>query len=131
MDRDTVQQRLVSQLTHISRAGSGDELAGRAAWLNGFLYGSELLLIHDLVLWGLLNSWVAGLTEPQFRAILPLLRRSFSQFSQGARQQLRERARRRPAPVAGSGVTAFDPAQGKAVMPLLALILGKEDTANG
>ncbi|MFN2136758.1 MAG: DUF5682 family protein, partial [Candidatus Promineifilaceae bacterium] len=63
-----------------------------AAWLDGFLEGSELLLIHDRRLWSLLDSFINQMADNRFVELLPLLRRSFARYSKAARRQLQERA---------------------------------------
>jgi hypothetical protein len=74
-------------------AVSHEQAAQSAAWLDGFLEGSDLLLIHDRRLWGMLDSFINGLPEARFVEILPLLRRAFSDFSEAAKRQLQEQAR--------------------------------------
>jgi len=43
------------------------------AWIEGFLRGSGLLLIHHRELFGLLNTWLGSLGEDTFRETGPLL----------------------------------------------------------
>lgn len=64
-----------------------------AQWLSGFLHGSGQLLFHYPPLWSLVNNWVAGLEWTDFEAILPLLRRTFADFSQFDRRRLLSLAR--------------------------------------
>lgn len=60
-----------------------------AQWLEGFLYGSGLLLIHQPALWNILDEWIDDLPmSPVFEKILPLLRRTFSAFSVPERQKM-------------------------------------------
>ncbi|TXF89433.1 hypothetical protein FUA23_10730 [Neolewinella aurantiaca] len=66
-----------------------------AQWLSGFLHGSGQLLFHYPPLWGLVNDWVAGLVWEDFENILPLLRRTFADFSQFDRQRLLTLARKK------------------------------------
>src|SRR5207237_2856445 len=61
----------------LSRAAAPQQAA---AWLEGFLSGSGLLLLHQQELWALLDQWVGSLNPDHFTAILPLLRRTFSTF---------------------------------------------------
>jgi hypothetical protein len=75
----------------LSRAGS---VAVAAAWLEGFLKGSGTILIIDNNLWSLVDQWVKNLSEEDFIALLPLMRRTFSQFSQAERRKIGEKARR-------------------------------------
>ena len=59
-----------------------------AAWVEGFLHGSALLLLHNESLFTLLDNWVAGLSHEGFIDLLPLLRRSFAHYSFPERNQL-------------------------------------------
>ncbi len=59
-----------------------------AQWLEGFLQGSGLLLLHNTSLWNLLDAWVDGLGEEVFRDTLPLLRRTFSRFPAPERERM-------------------------------------------
>jgi hypothetical protein len=53
----------------------------KAAWAEGFLAGSGLLLTHDRSLLGVVDSWIDSLGPEEFLTVLPLLRRTFGQFS--------------------------------------------------
>jgi hypothetical protein len=64
-----------------------------AAWLEGFLKGSGTILLLDIDLWTMVNNWVEQLSEDVFTDILPLLRRSFSHFTQPERRKLGEKVR--------------------------------------
>ncbi|WP_420644747.1 DUF5682 family protein [Candidatus Leptofilum sp.] len=102
-----------------------NQLAQMAFWIEGFLKGSGLLVLHDPTLWQLLDGWVTQLDPERFQTILPLLRRTFSTFSEAARQQLLDRAR-------FGGATAkqpihaptFNEEQANKVLPLVAQLLG-------
>lgn len=59
----------------------GIPAAGKAAWAEGFLSGGGLLLIHDRDMLAVLDSWVATLPSQDFMDVLPLLRRTFGEFS--------------------------------------------------
>ncbi len=71
----------------LSRAS---EPAQAAAWIEGLLKGSGLLLVHDRDLQAILDGWVASLPAEEFAAVLPLLRRTFSTFSAPERRQIGE-----------------------------------------
>ena len=53
----------------------------KAAWAEGFLSGSGLLLASDQELLIVLDAWVAALGEQEFLDVLPLLRRTFGGFT--------------------------------------------------
>jgi hypothetical protein len=67
-----------------------------AAWLDGFLNQQALVLLHDESIWGAVDAWLSGLGEVQFAQILPLVRRSFSAFSNHERQSLGDKVKRTP-----------------------------------
>ncbi|MCB9865717.1 MAG: hypothetical protein H6816_03665 [Phycisphaerales bacterium] len=119
-ERDDVERRL-----HLALSTANDP--GQAAgWIEGFLRGSGLLLVHDEGLWSLLDAWVTGLAGEHFTAVLPLLRRTFATFSAPERRQMGERAKRgAPAGVGAAVATdAFDFERAARVLPMLARILG-------
>ncbi|KZM71512.1 DUF5682 family protein [Nocardia terpenica] len=66
----------------------GHTPAEKAAWVDGFLGGRGLLLVHDRELLRLIDDWLRGLDEDQFVATLPLLRRTFGAFEAGERQAI-------------------------------------------
>ena len=85
----------------MSRALSpGGDTAVGAAWIEGFLGTSGLVLVHDAALLALLDEWVAGVSGDAFTAVLPLLRRAFGALPAGERRQIGGRVRE------GAGATA-------------------------
>lgn len=66
----------------------GVTAAGKATWVEGFLSGGGLLLVHDRDLLGIVDSWVATLTDQDFMDVLPLLRRTFGGFAAGERASI-------------------------------------------
>lgn len=94
------------------------------AWIEGFLRGSGLLLIHHRELFDLLDTWLGELNEDTFREIVPLLRRAFADFSLPERRQILELAGADGAnPVAASEVD-FDWERGLRVLSGLRELLG-------
>ncbi|PRX70350.1 hypothetical protein B0I32_101438 [Nonomuraea fuscirosea] len=78
----------------MSRAMSrGQAPARAAAWVEGFLSGGGLLLVHDPRLLGLVDDWLTGLSGEQFVDVLPLLRRTFGGFAAPERRSIGERLR--------------------------------------
>ncbi|NUQ22500.1 MAG: hypothetical protein HUU34_00990 [Saprospiraceae bacterium] len=67
---------------------SGQSALYVAYWIEGFLHGSGLLLLHHPGLWQLLDDWLCELPLDTFNEILPLLRRTFSNFSPPERQKM-------------------------------------------
>lgn len=107
----------------LSRAA---EPAQAAAWVEGFVSGGGLLLIHRPELWALLDQWLVTLPPEHFTAALPLLRRAFAEFSVPERRQMGELAAR------GSETArsvkpleeAIEPERAACVLPTLAAIFG-------
>jgi hypothetical protein len=73
----------------------------KAAWAEGFLSGSGLLLVHDRELLAVLDGWVRGLDGDDFLDVLPLLRRTFGEFSPAERSNIADSLKR-----LGSGAAA-------------------------
>jgi hypothetical protein len=85
-------------------------------------------LIHQPVLWGLLDGWLDTLSGEHFTEILPLLRRTFSTFAPPERQQMGQMVRR-----GGGGSDpgrpeapdeSIDETRAKRLLPTLAALLG-------
>lgn len=111
---------------HMSQALSlGNDPAAAAAWVEGFLNQSGMILLHDAQLWILLNSWLNELTDDHFTRVLPLLRRTFATFSAAERRQLGERAQRPDGQIkASTGSTDFNLDRAEQTIPLLRALLG-------
>ena len=84
--------RIADGPQRVHRALSYGAAAGdKAAWVDGFFADGALLLIHDVELRGLVDAWVAELTDTEFTDVLPLVRRTFSTFSPPERRLIGER----------------------------------------
>jgi hypothetical protein len=110
---------------------AANDPARSAAWVEGLLKGSGLVLLHGEAVWNVVDGWLAGLNADVFTQVLPLLRRTFSTFEPPERRQMGERAKRglaRPVARHGSAGAAgdFDAARAEAVLPLLCKLLGLE-----
>ncbi|MGV3531244.1 MAG: DUF5682 family protein [Chthoniobacteraceae bacterium] len=123
LDSDEVATRLSRNL---SRA---NEPSHAAAWLEGFLGGSGLVLLHHRALWGLLDVWVGSLTPDHFTEVLPLLRRTFSAFAPAERREMGQLAKKGSS--ASSHATAdvdgdddIDEDRANRLLPTFAALLG-------
>ncbi len=106
----------------------GQSPAEAVNWLDGFLQGSGLLLVHHGALRQLLDEWLRGLPDDIFREMLPLLRRTFSRFSGPEREKLLDLARSVGQAVEGKILEAdpaWDEARAAAVLPLLRTIFAE------
>lgn len=113
-----------------------NEPAQAAAWVEGFLQGSGLLLLHDDGIWQVLDDWLTGLSADAFTTLLPLLRRTFADFPAPERRQMGDRVRAGPRAVAASAMggwtgtshssnrDGFDHERADAALPLVAQLLG-------
>jgi hypothetical protein len=125
----------------------GTAPAEAAAWVEGFLAGSGMLLVHDERLLGLVDGWLAAVPASAFTDVLPLLRRTFAEFEPGVRRTVGELVRRGnlsadggvggvggtgavglgdggPGPASSQGYgPGLDAARAEAVLPVLRLLL--------
>jgi hypothetical protein len=70
----------------------GTPTGDAAGYIEGFLAGGGLLLIHDEHLLALVDSWLAGIRDEDFVEVLPLLRRTFGTFAPPERRSIGSRA---------------------------------------
>lgn len=114
---------------HLSRATAP---AQAAAWIEGFLAGSGLVLLHQAQLWNLLDGWLGSLTADHFTEVLPLLRRTFSTFAAPERRQMGELAKRGggSAPVTAAREEDIDETRANRLLPTFALLLGRKADPN-
>jgi hypothetical protein len=99
-----------------------------AAWLQGFLEHSGLVLVHDPKLLGTIDTWVAQIPNETFDAILPLLRRTFATFAPAERRQIGSHlaSGRATSAKAIENTPQIDEERGRRVLPILRLILGAQ-----
>jgi hypothetical protein len=117
---------------HLSRALSRAVPPSEAAhWLDGFLGEAGQILLYDTVLVGLIDAWIGGLSEDDFVALLPMLRRAFASFDRSERRRLLDSLRQPvPASAGANGQFAVAPSAAldapgfEAALPLLLTILG-------
>jgi Family of unknown function (DUF5682) len=81
---DTV--ALEQSLSRVVSVGQNSYQA--ALWLDGFLQGSALLIIHHPPFFEILNTWVNQIPEESFQEMLPIMRRAFAAFSGPERHQI-------------------------------------------
>jgi hypothetical protein len=103
-----------------------------AAWLEGLLRGSGLVLLHEDGLWSALNQWLADLSPELFVEMLPLVRRAFSGFQPPERRAMGEKIKHlgkgpRPKP-AGEPTASIHRQRAELVLPALTHVLGGRTT---
>jgi len=116
-DSDEASRRLAAALS------IGNTAAAKAAWVDGFVGGRGLVLVHDRALLRLIDDWLAGLTGDQFTEVVPLLRRTFGAFESGERRAIGS-AVRDTGPGVPAARTAIDSERGALVLRAVADILG-------
>jgi hypothetical protein len=90
--------------------------------LEGFLQGSGLVLLHYPNLWNILDEWLMNLGDKQFKEIVPLLRRAFSNFSTMERRKMMEKVKQMEQTTTTS--TLLPKAQQAEIAETVGLILG-------
>ncbi|GLW32594.1 DUF5682 family protein [Actinoplanes regularis] len=120
LDAAEVRRRLRLPLT------IGTPPAHAAAWVEGFLAGGGLLLVHDDVLLGLVDAWLADIPAEAFEDVLPLLRRTFGTFDAGERRAIGERVAGPRAGATPTEVIMIDTERAVTVLPALGALLGRE-----
>jgi hypothetical protein len=121
IDVDSAALRMTRQLS------AGTPAAAAAGWVEGFLAGSGVLLVHDRKLLGLVDDWLADLPEDRFQSVLPALRRTFGTFTPPERRAIGEQAVRRNRDSAAAPVEPddeLDPARVALATRTVARILG-------
>ena len=104
----------------------GTEPSQAAQWLEGFLAGSGLLLVHDAKLLAMVDDWVTVIPADIFTELLPLLRRTFAAFERPERRQIGEAVLQGKRETMRTAATSddIDDARGRRAIPLLLTILG-------
>lgn len=109
----------------------GNSPADMAYWFEGFLRSSGSVLLLDDRLWNLVNGWVCAQERETFMELLPILRRTFSEFTSAERRKLGEKARHAGSttarPLTGTEEdTTLNREEAKLVIPVIRRLLGLE-----
>jgi hypothetical protein len=120
LSREESARRLAAQLS------IGIPAPAKAAWAEGFLSGAGLILVHDRELLTVLDDWVAALNEQDFTDVLPLLRRTFGDYTAPERANIGAAVRNlgHGGPATVQPDEAVDPARAAGVLRTVAAILG-------
>ncbi|WP_063821107.1 DUF5682 family protein [Nocardia araoensis] len=102
----------------------GATAAAKAAWIDGFLGGRGLLLVHDRELLRLIDDWLRGLGDDTFVETLPLLRRTFGAFESGERRAIGQAVRDGGSVSTAASVAGIDSQRATTAVRTAAEILG-------
>lgn len=104
----------------------GSEPSAKAAWVEGFLDGAGLMLVHDPALLSILDDWVTQLRDDDFADVVPLLRRTFGQMAPGERQAIGDQVRRLrdPTAVPQEWPASYDVERAAAALATVSRLLG-------
>lgn len=100
-----------------------------AFWFEGFLKSSGTILLLNNSLWRLVNGWVTSLDNETFISLLPILKRTFSEFSPAERRKIGEKAKSEDgtSAVTVSADAGFNEEEAGKVLPLLHRLLGLQE----
>ncbi len=109
----------------VSRAlSSGTPPLDGGAFVEGFLGGSGVALVHDTDLLAVIDRWLCALDADSFVATLPLLRRTFGTFEPAERRQIGERIRHGASQSADAGSATLDVDRVAAALATINQLLG-------
>ena len=106
---------------------AGNEPSHTAAWVEGFLRGSGMILLLDSALWSLLDKWVGSLNHETFMQLLPLMRRTFAHFTPAERRKMGEKAKGMTGAAHSTGTSDdenFDHDRAKKALTVIEQLLG-------
>ncbi|MEV6266549.1 DUF5682 family protein [Kribbella sp. NPDC051936] len=105
---------------------SGTPTADAAGYVEGFLAGGGLLLVHDERLLAMVDGWLAAIPDDAFLEVLPLLRRTFGTFAAPERRSIGARARvlSDPAAAVVADDDDLDAELAATALPVVARLLG-------
>lgn len=100
-----------------------------AAWISGALRGGGIGMLHQNELWRALDNWMRELPSEVYEALLPILRRAFSDFQSPERRKMAEKVKHLYAPqmtarARVADATTIQEQRAGLVLPVLAQILG-------
>jgi hypothetical protein len=117
-DADATERRVSRSLS------SGTAPSDSAAFVEGFLGQSGAVLVHDPLLLGVIDRWMATLGADSFTDVLPLLRRTFGAFDAAERRSIGQRVRTGDAPSTHRGQVKLDPQRVAAALHTVGQLLG-------
>ena len=108
-------------------SSAGNTPADIAYWFEGFLHSSGSILLLDDNLWNLVNNWICAQEQNTFLELLPILKRTFSEFSSAERRKLGEKAKAsgtEGVPLQSPAVLSHNEEEASQVIPVVCRLLG-------
>jgi len=96
-----------------------------ALWLEGFLNEAAMVLILDENIWQIVFNWVSALEDDVFDKLLPLLRRSFADYSSVEKSKIGEKVKHgKSSPKSTVGTGDIHVERALRVVPVLKELMG-------
>ena len=129
INKDILSPQQSARFLQLALSTSRFSYLNAASWVEGFLHGSGLLILHQPQLWQLLNQWVASIPDAEFMEVLPLLRRTFAKFAPPERQKLLNLSRQNPSDLTQTIEmdAGYDTERVNIILPTLQKMLGLPD----
>lgn len=89
---EITREEMQNMLSYYSSVGNSP--ADIAYWFEGFLRSSGSILLLNDNLWSLVNNWVCSLEKETFMELLPIMKRTFSEYSPAERRNLGAKAKK-------------------------------------
>lgn len=105
----------------------GNSPIDMAYWFEGFLQSSATVLLIDDGLWSLIDTWVASQPDETFLELLPILRRTFSEYSPAERRKIGEKVSRlsiNGGEEKSETTEQYEPTDAMRVIPLMRRLIG-------
>jgi hypothetical protein len=126
-DQQVIDSDELQRQAHLALS-SAVPLAQAASWIEGVLYGSGQLLLHQDGLWTALDHWLGELLPDAFVELLPVLRRAFSGFTSPERRSMGGKVQHLHTPPGTSRrvstAVEIDEQRADSMLPVLAQLLG-------
>lgn len=125
---EITREEMQNMLSYYSSVGNSP--ADIAYWFEGFLRSSGSILLLNDNLWSLVNNWVCSLEKETFMELLPIMKRTFSEYSPAERRNLGAKAKK----YSGSDMaqpqnlieTDYNQEDAAKVIPVIRQLLGLE-----
>lgn len=138
LEQNVLDEEELQRLTRLALA-TANPAPQAAAWIEGILRGSALTVLHQDGLWRALDRWLRDLSVETFEALLPILRRAFSNFQPPERRQMGEKVKHLQATGTtattrekrgGLDLSKINQERANSVLPVLAQIMGVKFNGN-